>query len=727
MRASHTTRTPWIAVAVALVACLFSPLTTAAQNSPAPDRQPWTGSVTAVAQTPLGWTETLEGSVSLKQSDHDAELFELEGGTLTWRAQGTTTNGCSVTGGPYVVLLDPSRGDTGSIWVYNRDGSYNGVVYFDYSVLFDMVTVTCPDQEPNRSPGILSIIYIGSQDPTTPSTLIEEGTRMLGTYEVFTYTGLTTFAWDLTNSPVDLELVVELDGYDTWLPEAGADEQTRGNSLTVRAKLQNSDGTPTTRTASRVTFQLVEGTVSRDPGVALNYPSKDIATEDYDLRFEYELNDLVTISDDGQEAVIEGGSIAYAAVELSSFDWGAYGALKVTAEVERGQTLLGKLLSTGDTEILIPKRTPGSFIADYWKQTNDAAGLPDDDDSDPEPVGDQHEGDGLSLYEEYRGFIENGEHFRSEPRRKDFFIRDTIGGRTKAGIAMFARGTGAGGEAGLHVHHEFLESEWDESNVINFNGRTHRYVDQHGIYIIPGSQEFVSSVVSNNKMPGLPRNIRWLELSQSWMQGLQIWSDEAVNVNSNDYFDSTTAHELGHTVNVWHHGEHDVQAAWTIKRDESGVPLRDTDGFPVITEIRLSNGGPGVWGPVEIRLESGARVAPRRIQRDGHMQLTLGMEQGQHSGDVSCVMRYINAAAYPLSNESNVRYLIRDNLADGQGFGERPGQSFCASHVGTEVNDPGRTSPKPRYGNAHQIAPNGPKERGRCLHRVCVNDRLEDH
>src|SRR6185295_18202278 len=92
-----------------------------------------------------------------------------------------------------------------------------------------------------------------------------------------------------------------------------------------------------------------------------------------------------------------------AGVRLSSFDFGAYGELKVTARVN-GQDIVGYWKKDPDKRrqpLLLPKRKPESHIADKWKEDNGATDLEDDDDSEGDPVGDEHRGDGLTLYEEY--------------------------------------------------------------------------------------------------------------------------------------------------------------------------------------------------------------------------------------------------------------------------------------------------------------------------------------
>ncbi len=115
-------------------------------------------------------------------------------------------------------------------------------------------------------------------------------------------------------------------------------------------------------------------------------------------------------------------------------------------------------------------------VADAWKQQEGASGLADESDDDAEPQGDPTvRGDGLTVYEEYRGFFENGEHFRSKPKEKELFVRDKIGGRTKRGIQVFVSATG------LHVHHKLRDEELGEDRLINRNFGYAHQTNQHGV------------------------------------------------------------------------------------------------------------------------------------------------------------------------------------------------------------------------------------------------------
>lgn len=82
------------------------------------------------------------------------------------------------------------------------------------------------------------------------------------------------------------------------------------------------------------------------------------------------------------------------------------------AELEDGRVLQGEL-KMGEEErvsdILIPKREKGSKVAFAWLQERGLSGVADGSDTDRQPVGKPGaDGDGLTVYEEYRGFYVGG-------------------------------------------------------------------------------------------------------------------------------------------------------------------------------------------------------------------------------------------------------------------------------------------------------------------------------
>src|SRR5262249_29785942 len=128
-----------------------------------------------------------------------------------------------------------------------------------------------------------------------------------------------------------------------------------------------------------------------------------------------------------------GKDLLEATAVVSSFDWGAWGRISVRAYLESGREVIGSLKDDEDmTEPPIPKSREGSWIADAWRNKTGAEG---DDDSDDEndPVGDGNKGDGLTLYEEYRGWHEGGRRVNNEfdgggdPKKKELFICDLSG------------------------------------------------------------------------------------------------------------------------------------------------------------------------------------------------------------------------------------------------------------------------------------------------------------
>ncbi|HEX9950173.1 MAG TPA: hypothetical protein VGB53_00250, partial [Rubricoccaceae bacterium] len=658
----------------------------------------WVGTVRVSGDWLTGlptFRETLEGTVRFDYVDTDAsgsEEFVATAANLTWSVSGTW-EGCTYSGGPLPIVFDPSVGDTGELWVHS-DGLYEGHVYLDLVAhLWDQVVVECPDEEPVRIPGRLATAFATGFNEFY---VREEGTLLAETYSDFGGAGLETHTWRFTAPQTEAELVVEPAGYETWQPQGGPNEQERGNDIAVHARLQAPGGGPTTVEAERFTFELLD--VSREPGVALNWPLSGNASA-HDLQFEPALNPTHTVAGDGLSLQTPGGRTSTATV--SSFDWGAWGAVRVTAHLPGGRTVIGTLEGRPELgEIPLPQRQPGSRIADAWKRQQSATGLADDSDAEGLPEGDGHGGDGLTLYEEYRGFLENGRHRSANPVRKDLFVFDEIGGVSKRGIALFAAATR------LEVHHEFLPSEYDVTRVVNVNrGSGASLGSQHGVRMVsvPGAGDPRAYSVGGDHRPGTPGTILAVEIPSRLLPGGGVWDgqSEPGRVSFERYMASTIAHELGHSVNVWHHGQADLfDVAWRVRLDADGGFAHDAAGNLLVEEDG--------FGPIVVRDEAGVVRTPRLLRTDGLMRIgQMGVQGGQHSGDQRCFMRYDVATAYVSTSSPEGRYYGT--------FGEQatPGTTMCALRTGTGVNAPGR-EPQPRYGDASTDG---------CRHQICVNDR----
>jgi hypothetical protein len=488
-------------------------------------------------------------------------------------------------------------------------------------------------------------------------------------------TGSLTFT--LAPDPEKLELIVEPRDYDTWTPEGNLDPQKPGNHLALKARLQRRGGGAPQEKARRMRFELTQ--VSREPGVAMNHPPRAQARRNPDLRFRS--NPQLAISDDGLSAATHDtgiGGYTEAEAELSSFDWGAWGELRVVAVMGDGREILGHLATDPRPQILLPKRRKDSRIPDVLRASAGLGDLPDDNDGENDPMGDEFSGDGLTLYEEYRGFYENSKHVRSSPMKKDLFVLNKVGAGAKPGIALFAR------ETGLRVRHELLDAELGADRVINANhGEGPHLVDQHAVRIEPQipppsdpsapAPRFENSAAQGG--PGTPEAVARVLISGT---ALRVGAARLAR---------TIAHELGHSVNVFHHGQGDLGRVFWRAQALPGGGMQVTEGGTVI----------------QLRTEDGQAIPVRTA---GQIEVWVADARAQHSGVEDCFMRYDVADAYRKDAEPGVRYWVKGT--------ERRGAMLCESREGTGVNARER-QPRPRYGDADDCA-------GSCKRQLRVSD-----
>lgn len=678
-------------------------LVTAALGGPAALAQPGetvSGTFSATLTVPVhGWTETASGSVRLRRTHADEEgaYYELESATLRWRASGEiagSSDGCSVSGEATVTETDPVAA---GLSLYS-DSTYSASsAAFALHAVHERVLVTCRPPAP-REPysywlqaGLQDFLYVPtSADNGGEWFRVAPGGALAGSWS----TPAASYTWSLAVDVGEVELVVEPDGYAAWLPAPGKDEDDPGTTISVLARLVGEGGEPVE--ASRFRFELV-GT-SREPGVAINYPRPDLARATPDLR----LTDAVDVTDrdedDGQW--IETGPGDRAMAEVSAFDGGAFATLRVTATLAGGREVVGHLVGEpGREAVPLPKRAEGSLVADAWLAS--VGGGADADDRDGDPDGDDHAGDGLTLYEEYRGVVENGRHVRTDPRRKDLFVLNTIGGAVTEGVLLFAA------LSGLDVHHELTLAELDPSRVVNANHAAGPHaVDQHGLWL----RRFNAGFGETAGGPGTPKTIRHIDLADLGY-GAAAPDEPAVNRRLRL---AHVAHELFHGVNVWHHGDgDDLGVRWVARTDREGRALRAADGSFLFRDAAGRD--------LDVRTEGGGPYVPTLghfpdIGRPG-LEVLVGYTHGEHSGDEGCVMRYKVAQFSAESRAATLRY--RNGTPQAVGLG------LCELEDGTGANADGH-APRPRYGDADGSADDGPRQRGRCRHQVCVND-AHDH
>jgi hypothetical protein len=505
--------------------------------------------------------------------------------------------------------------------------------------------------------------------------------------------------WTLTPAgEEDVEAVIETPkDYENWQPAAEKTEDKAGPLpiiVNVRLHKKGEKDKPASRRA-RFRFELVDTT--KEKGVCLNWPAAN-AQDTYDLRIEQDKNKDLEVLDDkeGQKAKTKKNASG-AAVTISCFDWGAFARLKVTAILDDGygSEVLAYLDSDKSKHDLeIPKDADDNYIADVWEKKNGVYGGYAEDDKDTEPEGDGDSGDGLTLYEEYRGFMENGKHIFGDPKKKDLFICNKIGQMAELGISVFENISGLAVHSKLKPGGRSGPGELDASRIINLNHTNMAHiVDQHGVFIEKGDEGLTSEAEGTEgyeNINGPPKTCKKVKIGKGLL-GREYSAYER---------SSTVAHELLHGCSVWHHGRGDMGVRkFQAKTDAAGVKRIfvfdvDDDGNAV-----------GTGTAIILYKETGGAVDPDEPVALAGFKLWVGSKQGQHSGDKDCVMRYDCAHVYL---NSAGRYV-------GFGDPEEFGLSLCANGQGTGVNEPGR-KPEPRYGNATA-------GKGDCKKQICVNDK----
>jgi len=495
--------------------------------------------------------------------------------------------------------------------------------------------------------------------------------------------------------------------YNKWRPRPGRTEDDPGTTLDVKYTVEE-PGVPADKqtTINKVTLRLVN--VSKYPGVCMNWPIAPSGPPKFDLRFKPKVDSGTadyTLGEDNQSIRVMGAGDNKTprtdTMTVECFDGAAIGDLIAEAEMEDGRILTAELRGQSSSKkLLIPDREDGvSDIAKYWKNKY-ASGQKDDDDKEGDPEGDGQPGDGLTLWEEYRG-LRQGNVWRDncEPKKKDLFIDNRVRARGKAGIGLFARATG------LAVHDSLEQGEYQQDRVINFNKRADRHlVDQHCLVLRISSDPNAGTAQGQFGaiFPGPPKNTLWVNvvLGMAADHVFRTATPGVLSVGNEDA--CMIAHELGHGIGMYHHGEKDpwtngvFGVLWTLATNNSGGQILE-GGAPVHV---VSEPAATSYAPTQV-------IAPPESQRLAQ----IGFQNGQHSGDWDCIMRYHVANFFELTREQRGRVWKSSYQV--------PGTKFCTSPAGTEFNTSSNV-PNAEFGDADTS-----KSRGNCIHQFVISDRWQ--
>jgi hypothetical protein len=418
----------------------------------------------------------------------------------------------------------------------------------------------------------------------------------------------------------DVECEVTIAGYDEWRPLGSITDPAKpGNGLVARAVLTSKTGkNDDLPEVERFRFELID--TSREPGVCLNWPLR-AQDDNYDLR----LADFHTgsapeqaaaairfvanwglasagdfdhasrpagalpqgsfpeIEADGQKGELanppkDQAGRPYAEAAIECFDFGARSELRVICFLRDGREILGLIKGTDGRGALVrlPKRGGADWIAESWRQNHAVPGLPAHDDEES-VAGQPLNGDGFTLYEEYRGWAEQGRHREGDPKRKDLFVLNSIGADAKDGIALFGRASQ------LRVHADLRPSEIvilptvkteadanaEGERIMNLNHRDgpHR-VDQHAVQLINTSGFRSSGAAATGVFEDgrtnqafRPGKVQYTRVEArgvhdgAFSLGQSVGAAQLAERDAGFVYDRAVAHELLHAVGVDHHGE----------------------------------------------------------------------------------------------------------------------------------------------------------------------------
>jgi len=275
------------------------------------------------------------------------------------------------------------------------------------------------------------------------------------------YTG--SVLWAVLRELPGLELEVTIPEGERWLPHGDrlplVAGRLPGARLRITAEVKDPTGAPVHDVRIRRLRWWLEET-SRLPGVCMNWP---YGSGDTSPDMEFDAKDA---TDEGQRLEFTNLTTLRKSVYVVPYDFGAWSTLRVEADLDDGRTLSGKYRGQTDhpTAIRLPLRSADSKVASRWKRLMGVDGRPDDADDEDHPKGAVN-GDGLSLFEEYRGFYVDTKYVRGDPTLKDVFVYDPIDSAdTRAAITLFTSASRALVSV-LHPGHD----EHDHSRVINRN------------------------------------------------------------------------------------------------------------------------------------------------------------------------------------------------------------------------------------------------------------------
>ncbi|WEK35987.1 MAG: hypothetical protein P0Y53_00615 [Candidatus Pseudobacter hemicellulosilyticus] len=499
----------------------------------------------------------------------------------------------------------------------------------------------------------------------------------------------TILSWNFYRKPFEGELIITPVNYDSWLPAPGKDEASHGSSLKVGLLARGKGGKPLPVKVK--SFKVSLENTSREPGISINYP----------LNPGEPLPDLRLLPSGGAQPDKDGQTIELPSADgktgtvvIGAFDGGGYTTLRAEAILTNGHRITGTLLTpAGPAAILIPKRKEGSAIASSWLARYNDPGEQEDKDVSP---GNNKQGDGLTVYEEYRGIVSKGKYLRLDPGKKELGVQVK-----ETDLPIFHKGLQLVQAASGLVIIPLYENELPEGRIFNVNRGHASNGEQYALRLL---NEDLTKYANTYKHKSTGMNFPFSDYGKGTRQSVktvidlaemtaayqeQLDSAKASNTRLpytlEDEIANTVAHELLHGVNVSHHG--------TVP-EEKPRPLTPAP----------KNGGKPPRVPVYAFGVDGHRwdALDGKPENERYVDGKIGRPQSDASGDMSCIMVYTTYYQWfiDLKPGVQVHYHSMPYLPYGK--------KLCTSATGTGLNANGKY-----FGDAERGA-------GNCLSQISV-------
>ncbi|HZH97921.1 MAG TPA: hypothetical protein VEX38_03040 [Fimbriimonadaceae bacterium] len=462
----------------------------------------------------------------------------------------------------------------------------------------------------------------------------------------------TLSPWDQQEGQVYLEKVA-----DNYIPEPG-------NRTTVRLSIENGQMT-------EVKFTLYD--VSNWKG---ENASKGQSTEP-DLKLDPDSG--YSIKQQDPKTWIASGSAPHpdkASMDVLCSDGAAIGKVKAEAKVN-GKWVVAKAREGGGGLVEIPVDKNKNKIADQWERDEliEKDNRPSNWDEE-EVFGNPNKGDGIALFDEYRGFEGRNGYVRFSATMQDLVAFNEIGDMAGPGLRLLS-------DAANIMVRDFGKRDKSDKQVVK--NRSPYSLSQAGVILRADSGTKGGKTLPENLSPKpSPKYVDACIVMVQLLSPMATLPTER-RLESLRY---TVAHELGHSINLEHHGEIEVtNFGHKVKVGEANRHILDPQG----RDLR--------------EYDERGNKRPTPVDYDVLPEEELGVPHGKASGDIMCIMCYnmiFDWCWYRYTANQGEWFFRVPQL--------EPANRLCTSGKGTGINADGKY-----FGDAE-------KGKGNCRSKFKVKD-----